>query len=51
MNKLKLRIGDTAPDFCLLDQDEEEICLKDFEGKNVILYFYPKYLKYVRFYT
>ena len=37
-----LLIGDKAPDFCLKDQDEEEICLKDFKGKNVILYFYPK---------
>jgi len=37
-----LLIGDKAPDFCLKDQDDEEICLKDFKGKNVILYFYPK---------
>ncbi|MBN2066802.1 MAG: thioredoxin-dependent thiol peroxidase [Candidatus Thermoplasmatota archaeon] len=37
-----LHIGDKAPDFCLKDQDEEEICLKDFKGKNVVLYFYPK---------
>lgn len=42
MNKLKLKVGDIAPDFCLLNQDEKEICLKDFKGKNVILYFYPK---------
>ena len=37
-----LNEGDTAPDFCLLDQDEKNICLKDYRGKNVILYFYPK---------
>jgi len=38
----KLKIDDIAPDFCLKNQDEEKICLKDFKGKNVILYFYPK---------
>lgn len=42
MNNIKLKVGDIAPDFCLLNQDEKEICLKDFKGKNVILYFYPK---------
>lgn len=34
--------GDTAPDFCLKDQDEKMICLKDFKGRNIVLYFYPK---------
>lgn len=38
----KLQKGDIAPDFCLKDQDEEMICLKDFKGRNVVLYFYPK---------
>ena len=38
----KLNEGDVAPDFCLKNQDEEKICLKDYNGKNVILYFYPK---------
>jgi len=38
----KLSIGDPAPNFCLPDQDGEEVCLKDFRGKWVILYFYPK---------
>jgi len=42
MDETKLNIGDKAPDFCLLDQDKKEICLKDYEGKNIILYFYPK---------
>ena len=40
--KIELKEGDTAPDFCLPDKDEKKICLKDFKGKNVILYFYPK---------
>jgi len=41
-----LKEGDKAPDFCLKGIDEEgkekEFCLKDFTGKKVILYFYPK---------
>ncbi len=37
-----LRIGDTAPSFCLLDADDREVCLKDFENRYIVLYFYPK---------
>lgn len=37
-----LQIGDLAPDFCLFNQKEEKVCLKDFENKSLILYFYPK---------
>ncbi len=35
-------IGKRAPDFCLKDHKEKEHCLKDFEGKWIVLYFYPK---------
>ncbi len=38
----KLKIGDKAPLFCLPNQNEEEICLSDFKGKWIVLYFYPK---------
>ena len=31
-----------APTFCLLNQNEEKVCLEDYMGKWVILYFYPK---------
>lgn len=35
-----------APDFCLngIDENgnEKEFCLKDFKGKKIVLYFYPK---------
>jgi peroxiredoxin Q/BCP len=31
-----------APEFCLPNQDETEICLRDLSGKWVVLYFYPK---------
>ncbi|MBI1883036.1 MAG: thioredoxin-dependent thiol peroxidase [Chlamydiae bacterium] len=37
-----LRVGALAPEFSLLDQDEKKVSLKDFKGKWVILYFYPK---------
>ena len=40
--EIKLKIGDIAPSFCLLDQDENKVCLEDFKGKWVVLYFYPK---------
>ena len=37
-----LEIGQTAPEFCLPNQDEIEICSRDLKGKWIILYFYPK---------
>jgi len=37
-----LKIGKKAPDFCLHDQDSEQVCLNDLKGKWVVLYFYPK---------
>ena len=37
-----LEVGDTIPEFCLPNQDEEEICFRDIKGRWVILYFYPK---------
>lgn len=37
-----LKVGDSAPEFCLPDQGGENFCLKDLRGKWVVLYFYPK---------
>jgi len=37
-----LQVGQQAPAFCLPNQDEVEICLRDLKGKWVVLYFYPK---------
>jgi peroxiredoxin Q/BCP len=37
-----LEVGNAAPDFALPDQDENTVALKDFAGKWVVLYFYPK---------
>ena len=37
-----LEIGTTAPDFTLPDQNGKNHSLKEYRGKKVILYFYPK---------
>lgn len=37
-----LKTGDKAPDFSLISDKGEKVSLKDFRGKKVILYFYPK---------
>ena len=37
-----LEIGDNAPDFCLKDQNNNEIHLNDLKGSKVIMWFYPK---------
>ena len=34
--------GNIAPDFTLTSQEENSVSLKDYRGKWVILYFYPK---------
>ncbi|NHJ48090.1 MAG: thioredoxin-dependent thiol peroxidase [Asgard group archaeon] len=39
---LKIKVGDKAPEFCLTETSDTEICLKDLKGKWIILYFYPK---------
>jgi thioredoxin-dependent peroxiredoxin len=35
-------VGTVAPDFSLPSQDGSQVSLKDFRGKWVVLYFYPK---------
>ena len=37
-----LKEGDKAPDFTATNQDGETVRLKDFAGKRVVLWFYPK---------
>jgi thioredoxin-dependent peroxiredoxin len=37
-----LKIGDKAPDFKLPSGDGKTLSLKDFAGKKLVLYFYPK---------
>ena len=39
---MALEIGDRAPDFALQDQDGNVVKLSDFQGKRVVVFFYPK---------
>lgn len=39
---MELKVGDKAPDFKAVDQNGATVALKDFKGKKVALYFYPK---------
>ena len=36
------QVGQQAPEFTLPSQDGTDVSLKDFRGKYVVLYFYPK---------
>ena len=37
-----LNVGDKAPEFTLLDENENSVSLTDFKGMKVIIWFYPK---------
>ena len=37
-----LKVGNKAPDFTLPSNEDAEVSLKDYRGKKVVLYFYPK---------
>jgi len=37
-----LKVGDKAPEFSLLNQDDELISSKKLEGQKYVLWFYPK---------
>jgi peroxiredoxin Q/BCP len=37
-----LAVGTKAPEFTTIDQDGKRRALSDFQGRKVILYFYPK---------
>jgi peroxiredoxin Q/BCP len=37
-----LAVGDKAPSFETTNQDGKTVSLRDFQGKKVVLYFYPK---------
>lgn len=39
---MKLSPGKKAPDFTLNNQKGESVSLKDFKGKKLVVYFYPK---------
>ena len=38
----ELEVGHKAPALSLPNQSGEQVSLKDFTGKQVVLYFYPK---------
>jgi thioredoxin-dependent peroxiredoxin len=35
-------IKEKAPEFTLLDEDGKSVSLKDYRGKNVVVYFFPR---------
>ena len=37
-----LSVGDKAPNFNLIDQNNQTVSLDSFRGQHVLLYFYPK---------
>lgn len=37
-----LKTGDNAPDFSVKNQDGNEVKLSNYNGKKVVLYFYPR---------
>jgi cytochrome oxidase Cu insertion factor (SCO1/SenC/PrrC family) len=37
-----MHINDKAPEFTLPDQNGQSVSLKDFRGKTVLLFFFPK---------
>ena len=41
MSDTRLAPGDTAPDFTLTSDTEEQVSLSDLRGRKVIVYFYP----------
>lgn len=38
---MPVAVGQPAPDFTLKDQDQKDVKLSDYRGKNVVLAFYP----------
>jgi peroxiredoxin len=37
-----LKVGDPAPDFEVVDHNGKRVKLRDYRGKKVLLWFYPK---------
>jgi glutaredoxin-dependent peroxiredoxin len=38
---MSLKVGDQAPDFKLINSDKKEITLSQYNGKNVLILFFP----------
>ena len=37
-----MKLNDKAPEFALANEDGQTVSLKDYRGKNVVLFFFPK---------
>jgi peroxiredoxin Q/BCP len=37
-----MKLNDKAPDFSLANEEDQTVALKDYRGKNVVLFFFPK---------
>ena len=37
-----MQVNDKAPEFALDNEEGKTVALKDYRGKNVVLFFYPK---------
>jgi thioredoxin-dependent peroxiredoxin len=37
-----LKVGDKAPEFTLAADDGKEVSLGDFNGKRLVIFFFPK---------
>ena len=37
-----LKVGESAPNFILNDQDGKQRQLSDYEGEKLVIYFFPK---------
>ena len=38
---MSLKVGDTAPAFTLISSEKQSVSLSDFDGKNILLLFFP----------
>jgi mycoredoxin-dependent peroxiredoxin len=38
---MAIAVGQAAPDFSLKDQNQKDVKLSDYRGKNVVIVFYP----------
>jgi len=37
-----MQVNDKAPEFALANEDGEKVSLKDYRGKDLVLFFFPK---------
>jgi len=37
-----MKLNDKAPDFSLANEDGQTVSLKDYRGKHLVLFFFPK---------